>query len=136
MKQCNGRTINNFILYWLPSIAWIVVIFYFSSHSRLVITHQFILDFIIFKTLHLIEYGILYFLLFRAFYKTTKLPLPKKFLYPLLLASFYAMTDEFHQLFVPTREGRIRDIIIDMGGIIIIYYFLKNNLNYIKKYLK
>jgi VanZ family protein len=105
-----------------------IVIFYFSSRPRFGITHKFLFDFIIFKTLHMIEYGILYLLFFRAFYKTTKLSSSKKILYSFLLALFYAVADEFHQLFVPSREGRIRDIIIDIGGITIVYYFVKKHL--------
>jgi VanZ family protein len=130
------KKIKNFIFYWLPSIIWMLIIFYFSSRPRFGITHKFLFDFVIFKTLHMIEYGILYFLLFRAFYRTTTLSPSKKILFPLLFAIIYAVTDEFHQLFIPTREGRIRDLMIDSGGIIIVYYYIKHNLNFIKKYLK
>ena len=34
----------------------------------------------------------------------------------LLGAMFYATTDEFHQTFVPSREGCVRDVIIDSTG--------------------
>jgi VanZ family protein len=129
------KKINYFILYWLPPIIWMVVIFYLSSRPRFSITHKFVLDFAIFKILHMIEYGLLYFLFFRAFYKTSQLYLTQQFILSFLLALFYAITDEFHQLFVPTREGKIRDIIIDMGGIILVYYFIKSNVNLIKKLL-
>jgi len=135
MKQFNHLTIKNFFLYWLPPILWMLIIFYFSSHPRFGITHKFLFDFIIFKTLHMMEYGILYLLYFRAFYKTTQLPLPKIFLYSFLLALFYAATDELHQLFVPTREGRIRDIIIDGVGIGISYWWIKSKIEIFKKVL-
>ena len=30
----------------------------------------------------------------------------------------YAASDEFHQLFVPGRAGRVTDVLIDSGGVI------------------
>lgn len=32
------------------------------------------------------------------------------------LAAVYALSDEFHQSFVPSREARVRDVIIDAAG--------------------
>jgi len=29
---------------------------------------------------------------------------------------FYAASDEFHQTFVPSREGCVRDVMIDTSG--------------------
>lgn len=37
-----------------------------------------------------------------------------------LLTVFYACTDEFHQLFVPGRAGRITDVLIDSAGAAVI----------------
>ena len=34
-------------------------------------------------------------------------------LYATLFCAFYAMTDEFHQLFIPNRSGQISDVFID-----------------------
>ncbi len=34
----------------------------------------------------------------------------------LWLAALYAATDEFHQTFVPSREGCLRDVAIDSSG--------------------
>jgi VanZ family protein len=102
-----------------------MVIFYFSSRPRFGITHQFIFDFIILKTLHMIEYGILYFLIFRALHQTSQLSLTKKFLYSFFLAFLYAVSDEIHQSFIPSREAKIGDIIIDTIGISFAYYFIK-----------
>jgi len=145
MKQFNNLTIKKFILYWLPTILWMLMIFYFSSHPRFDITYKFVFDFIILKALrfdfiilkalHMVEYGILYFLFFRAFYKTTTFSLSQQFFFSFILSLFYAVTDEIHQLFIPTREGRIRDIIIDMAGIGLAYYYIKTKLQLIKKML-
>lgn len=34
------------------------------------------------------------------------------------LGALYAMTDEFHQLFVPGRSGELRDVCIDAAGVL------------------
>lgn len=42
----------------------------------------------------------------------------------LAITVFYACTDEFHQLFVPGRAGRITDVMIDSTGVLIITWIL------------
>lgn len=37
----------------------------------------------------------------------------------LLICSLYAVSDEFHQLFVPGRGAQIRDVFIDIAGAIV-----------------
>ena len=49
--------------------------------------------------------------------------------YVLFIVLLYAVSDEFHQLFVPGRTARVEDILIDfIGGIIgtVIFYTLKS----------
>ena len=125
------------ISYWLPPIVWMALIFYFSSRFRVSATGKFLFDFIIFKTLHLVEYAILYFLLFRAFYSINnqQLTINNKFLFPVLLSILYAVSDEFHQTLVPTREGKIRDVFIDSLGILLMYIYIVNNIKRIRKFL-
>ncbi len=41
---------------------------------------------------------------------------PKNLLLAFLAATGYAVTDEIHQLFVPGREGKIWDVLIDSSG--------------------
>src|SRR5436190_2161828 len=126
-----------FIRYWLPPILWMAFIFFLSSNHRVTITRTYAIDFIIFKTLHMIEYAILYFLLFRGFYsiKNKSLSQNQRFFYPFILAVAYAFTDEFHQLFTPTREGRIRDVGIDTIGIFIMFSYIKVHLKLFKKFI-
>lgn len=40
-------------------------------------------------------------------------------LWSLLIAAGYAITDEFHQLFIPGRSGEFTDILIDAAGVTI-----------------
>ena len=37
---------------------------------------------------------------------------------PWAAGTFYAGTDEFHQLFVPGRSGQITDVILDSCGVL------------------
>ncbi len=40
-------------------------------------------------------------------------------LYSFLIGAAYAISDEVHQLMVPTRSGSIQDILLDCGGVLI-----------------
>ena len=98
---------------WLPVVLWMGVIFTFSSQPDLPSNQIDILDFALKKTAHMVEFGILTFLFFRAF-KYQKLQAGS------LLSLSYAFTDEIHQLFVPGRGGRLSDVLIDSLGIFIV----------------
>ena len=106
------------IRYWLPVVLWMIVIFLFSSRQKVAVTDSYALSFLFFKTLHLIEYTFLYIVSFRAFLNTG-MKKSRAYCFAFILTVGYAITDEVHQRFVPTREGRLRDVIIDgLGGAI------------------
>lgn len=121
------KKITDFIVFWIPTLFWMGVIFYFSSRPRVSVSEKYLINFLFFKTLHIIEYAVLYFLLFRSF--------KKRFFYAFLFSLLYAATDEIHQMFVPTREGKIRDVLIDAIGIGVMYIYIKNNLSMLKRFL-
>ncbi len=79
------------------------------------------------KAAHMTEYAIMGLLSF-AFYQSFGVG-KKRYLISLLTAAAYAATNEFHQLFVPGRSGRISDVCIDtIGaaiGLLILYFVLK-----------
>lgn len=56
----------------------------------------------------------------------------RKIIYAILFCAFYAITDEFHQYFIPGRSAELRDVLIDsigaLTGIVI--------TNFVKKYRK
>lgn len=113
-----------------------VVIFILSSRQRIAVSDEYAWNFVVFKTLHMIEYAVLFTLLFRAFLegkKTNKHAAMKK---AFILAILYAISDEVHQTFVPTREGTLRDVLIDVSGISIMYLILKNQFNALYNYFK
>lgn len=113
---------------WLPVLLWMAVIFAFSSMS---INHakQFSwTDFIIKKTAHVVEYAILYFLVWRAVSDSGRKVSAKIFIASLLFCFFYALTDEWHQTLTPGREGTLRDVGFDSVGIVSSFTWLKNRL--------
>lgn len=126
-----------FIRYWLPPLIWMTIIFLLSARSRFDVTDSYTVSFIIFKTLHMIEYATLYFLLFRAFYslQNKSLTLNKRMILPLIVSILYAASDEIHQTFTPTREGKPRDVLIDTIGITLMYIYIKLQFNFVKKFL-
>lgn len=84
----------------------------------------------------MIEYAVLYTLLFRAFLsgkKTNKDTAMKK---AFIFAVLYAASDEIHQTLVPTREGTVRDVVIDTAGIGIMYMIVKKYFNRMYNYLQ
>ena len=93
-------------------VLWMALIFYMSSIPDLPSNNVFLLDFIFKKTAHIIEYTVLFLLWFRALGNRNPLQ-------ALMFSLAYAFTDEIHQLFVPGRTGRLRDVGIDSIGMII-----------------
>jgi VanZ family protein len=80
------------------------------------------------KCAHITEFGIFALLVLRAL----RQPLPPgngvwhwtQFAESLWLSLFYAATDEFHQTYVPFREGCIRDVMIDGFGAVLGLLFI------------
>lgn len=72
------------------------------------------------KCAHLTEFAVLALLLWRALRQPVKND-PRPWRWPearlvLLGVMLYAASDEFHQSFVPTRDARILDVLIDTSG--------------------
>ena len=99
---------------WLPVFLWATVIFTLSSIPQIKVSEFILWDFAAKKTAHVIEYAILYSLIFRA----THFNLVRSF----LLTMAYAASDEYHQSFVPGRTSSLIDLVIDLGGASIASY--------------
>ncbi len=113
---------------WLPVIVWAGVIFGFSSLSINKEASFSWLDFIVKKTAHVVEYFILYWLLVRAWSEKMTKVNKKVFGFSLLVALLYALSDEWHQTFVPGREGTLRDVGFDTIGILLSQFMIKRDL--------
>jgi VanZ family protein len=85
----------------------------------------------------MIEYGFLFFLVFRGLHSINhqSISLKDKLILSLLISIGYAISDEIHQTYSLFREGRLRDVVIDTVGITIMYIYIKNNLRLLKKFL-
>jgi len=112
------------IKFWLPAIFWMLIIFSFSAHPAIQTSQIDWQDFFLKKTAHFMEYAILTGLYIYALKRTTHHTWSCIILFAICLSSLYALSDEFHQTFVPGREPRIRDVIIDITGSLSIGLFL------------
>jgi len=120
------RTLPKFVRF-LPAVVWMFFIFFLSSQSTIGIGETRTQRFLILKTFHLIEYAVLYVLIYFAT-NSNKKAIP--------FAYFYALSDEFHQSLVPGREGRFTDTLIDLIGIFIGVLFIKILINLLNTYKK
>jgi hypothetical protein len=76
--------------------------------------------FLVRKAGHLTEYAILATLAARAFRKSWHQIIQQHwFTCALILAVAYALSDEFHQSFVPSRTASLDDVLIDSAGALI-----------------
>lgn len=113
-------------------ITWIAIIFILSNQSgdaskeqsniivrvlsNIINIDKDTLTLIVRKLAHIFEYFVLYLLAYNCF-KDYK----KKYLIPvcIIFCILCSVTDEFHQLFISGREGKITDVFVDSIGILI-----------------
>jgi len=112
-------------------------IFFLSSRHSVTVSPEYLLNFLFFKTLHLIEYAVLFTLSARAFQQSFgSRDKTRAYKTAFIVTILYAMTDELHQQFIPSREGRPRDVIIDGIGAGLIWFYLSKLLPKAPKRLK
>ena len=127
---------RNVLKAWIAAILWLIIIAIestamLSSHntSRILyplLHYIFALDwdrfeiwhFYIRKTGHVIGYGTLSILLFRAWRATLPALNHVRWTWrwaniAILGTAFVASLDEWHQTFIPSRTGTVRDVILD-----------------------
>ncbi len=129
---------------WLPAVIIMIIIFYFSSKpadnsnensmtmaNKVLTVYEDIsgnhfeerikvlenLNHIVRKGAHFSEYAILA-MAFAFHFAVLKKKRIRVFFLPILLSCIYALTDEFHQTFIPGRSGMIQDVFIDTTGAI------------------
>jgi VanZ family protein len=92
-----------------PPLALMGLIFFLSAQPDLG-TGLGTMDVVLRKCAHMAEYGLLWFLWWRAL--GYRHPAPS-----IAIALAYAASDEFHQSFVEGRSGVVTDVLIDAAGI-------------------
>ena len=97
---------------------WMAIIFIGSSHSNVVLSESASKDNLMKNLAHIGEYAILAFLIFRALYNREERGFFSKhtWFWALIGAILYGVSDEVHQMFVPTRTAYLGDILMDGVG--------------------
>jgi len=102
---------------WLLVVCWMGVIFALSATPSLASPFEPIYDLILRKLAHVTVYAVLTLLVYGALRQHMTRSMPA-WLLTLLIATLYACSDEWHQTFVPGREGTVRDVMIDGVGVV------------------
>lgn len=92
----------------------------FNSNSD--ITSFKYISFVVRKLAHIFLYFILYFL---AYYTAFQFNIKKRKFLSLLFCFLYAVSDEFHQLFIPNRSFGFTDILIDTLGSLLASFLIQ-----------
>lgn len=106
---------KSLLSYWAPSLLWMGLIFFLSSFPKLQVSEG-LADLILRKLAHMVEYAILFLLLFRALRNTSGLSKSAVLGLSLMASVLYAASDEYHQRLVPGRHGCLSDVGIDSLG--------------------
>jgi VanZ family protein len=106
-----------FLARWMAVAFWMGMIFAFSATPSLASPFEPVSDFSLRKLAHLTVFAVLTVLLYRAFRLHVARP-TYAWLLAVFVAAVYACSDEWHQTFVPGREGTVRDIVIDTLGVV------------------
>ncbi len=128
------RKLVHIFYYWFPPLLWMGMVFFMSSQVSITITKNAATDFITFKTLHMVEYAFLFFLFYRAFQSIKNIQNNLYGIFAFMVVILYSISDEFHQLFIPTRQGRLRDVLFDIAGMLVMYVIIRK-VRLIKKLL-
>ncbi|MBI5182202.1 MAG: VanZ family protein [Nitrospirae bacterium] len=110
---------NKKLLYWSATIAYALLIFFLSSLSGDK-TEKLYLFKHSDKIIHLLEYAVLCFLLSKTLSSTLKESVRRYTgLIAIVISLLYAISDEFHQSFVPGRSAEVYDVFADgMGAVL------------------
>ncbi len=134
--------IKHFLWYWFPALLWAAMIFWFSHQPTLPGPKDYWVNFAVKKPLHVLEFGIFAWLLFRGRLSTSSLgvgqflgnqisrgSISQSLRFAAIVAMLYAASDEIHQIFVPGREATVRDFLFDVVGILSALWWLRGKFN-------
>ena len=106
---------KNVLYYWFPVLALCTALFIQSSYPSIDTGLSWPLQD---KLAHMIAYGVLAALFYRAGHATWpgRFSANQLFWMSVLFAGLYGMSDELHQAFVPTRQADVYDLLADLIG--------------------
>ena len=121
--------------YLLPVVVWMSVIYMFSTMQTGTASAIVWSDFVVKKTAHLTEYGVLSLLIYRGlinsgFKKEEAAGMA------VIASMLYGVSDEWHQSFTPGRMPKAYDVIFDTIGATLAIYLLWNTLPKMPKRLR
>lgn len=106
---------RKFVKWWLPVIAWMIVIFIGSSIGNVPRVGDKATDGVVHRAAHVLEFAILGALLLRAIGKNN--PITKRdAIVTLIGVALYGMSDEFHQRYTPGRSSEGLSVLFDVAG--------------------
>ena len=137
MGRSPAKRMQRFLRYWLPVLIWLGVMFVGSTGllSAEQTSRVFVpflrwlkpdisaealaqIHFVVRKLGHIFEYALLAMLLWRAMRGGTNLRIRMSFVFAAvwLTCGVFAVSDEFHQSFMPSRTAASSDVLIDICG--------------------
>jgi VanZ family protein len=103
-------------------LLWMGAIFFLSDQPKSGIPSFGFWDALIKKGSHFLAYAVLAYLALRV---TSGVKRP--YLWAFLITALYAMSDEYHQTFIPGRNGTVMDVLIDsLGGLTALFSLRMN----------
>lgn len=102
------------LLRWVPVLAWMGLIYFWSSRPDLPHLDEIWLEMLLRKAAHAAEYMVLGVLLARALGARDV----RSAAVAAALGALYAASDEWHQTFVPGRKGNGWDVALDSAAVI------------------
>ena len=104
-----------FLCRWGPALGLMIVIFIMSSQPKSDVPDFGVWDLPVKKGSHMIGYALLGVAMLRGV-RGDALLARRHYVWALVLTALYAMTDEYHQTFVPGRGGNVWDVGVDALG--------------------
>ena len=117
---------------WVMLIAWCSLIFFLSSLPTIETPFTIWWDVLAKKTAHFIEYAVLCLLTYRALYRTNH---QYALAISIIFSIVFAISDEFHQGFIPGRHPALYDIMIDSIGTLASAWFITTYKHFALKFL-
>ncbi len=102
ISMLNDRRIK-----WGLVVLWAGLIYLGSSLPGASVSSNTVADFVAHKFVHLLEYFVLYILLYRA---------GGSFWQAILTLVAFAIGDEIHQSYTPGRQAKFTDVLIDLAS--------------------